>query len=92
MQSAALQDSLQPRSLPLVRVKADVRISNRVEKSSDVQEVPPPDASQLPVYLCPLVLHDEGSEDANIISKIPLYAKLSPVLCSLRRVRLVSLL
>ncbi|KAL3066233.1 hypothetical protein OYC64_016228 [Pagothenia borchgrevinki] len=49
-------------------------------------------ASQLPVYLCPLVLHDEGSEDANIIAKIPLYAKLSPVLCSLRRVRLVSLL
>ncbi|KAK1887002.1 Dynein heavy chain 2 axonemal [Dissostichus eleginoides] len=92
MQSAALQDSLQPRSLPLVCVKANVRISNRVEKSSDLQEVPPPAASQLPVYLCPLLLHDEGSEDANIIAKIPLYAKLSPVLCSLRRVRLVSLL
>ncbi|XP_056223855.1 dynein heavy chain domain-containing protein 1 [Seriola aureovittata] len=55
-------------------------------------------ASQLPVYHCPLYLDEEqetgdwGLADVNIITKVPLHARLNPVLCSLRRVRLVSML
>ncbi|XP_005749883.1 dynein heavy chain domain-containing protein 1 [Pundamilia nyererei] len=51
---------------------------------------------QVPIYHCPLYL-DEGLEsgssglaDVNIITKVPLHTKLDPLLCSLRRVRLVS--
>ncbi|XP_031144859.1 dynein heavy chain domain-containing protein 1 [Sander lucioperca] len=53
---------------------------------------------QLPVYHCPLYLDGEresgnqGLADVNIITTFPLHAKLNPVLCSLRRVRLVSML
>ncbi|XP_030593777.1 dynein heavy chain domain-containing protein 1 isoform X2 [Archocentrus centrarchus] len=53
---------------------------------------------QVPTYHCPLYL-DEGQEsgnwglaDVNIITKVPLHSKLDPLLCSLRRVRLVSTL
>ncbi|KAM3623253.1 uncharacterized protein V6R79_009073 [Siganus canaliculatus] len=54
---------------------------------------------QLPVYHCPLYL-SAGQEGGNwaglsedhIITTVPLSTKLSPVLCSLRRVRLVSVL
>ncbi|XP_071359544.1 dynein heavy chain domain-containing protein 1 isoform X2 [Trachinotus anak] len=55
-------------------------------------------ASQLPIYHCPLYLDEEretgdwGLADVNIITKVPLHARLNPVLCSLRRVRLVSTL
>lgn len=55
-------------------------------------------APQLPVYYCPLYLDEEwetgdsGLADANIITKIPLHARLNFELCSLRRVRLVSTL
>lgn len=51
---------------------------------------------QVPIYHCPLYL-DEGLEsgssglaDVNIITKVPLHTNLDPLLCSLRRVRLVS--
>ncbi|KAM6940220.1 dynein heavy chain domain-containing protein 1 [Xenentodon cancila] len=60
--------------------------------------VSPPTTPQLPVYRCPLYRDEEcqegnwGPTDINVITKIPLYTKLSPVLCSLRRVRLVSTL
>ncbi|XP_026027585.1 dynein heavy chain domain-containing protein 1 isoform X2 [Astatotilapia calliptera] len=50
----------------------------------------------VPIYHCPLYL-DEGLEsgssglaDVNIITKVPLHTNLDPLLCSLRRVRLVS--
>nr|XP_020441880.1 dynein heavy chain domain-containing protein 1-like [Monopterus albus] len=55
-------------------------------------------APQLPVYHCPLyqdeerVTGDWGLADVNMITKVPLHTRLSPVLCSLRRVRLVSML
>ncbi|XP_026158699.1 dynein heavy chain domain-containing protein 1 isoform X2 [Mastacembelus armatus] len=55
-------------------------------------------APQLPVYHCPLYLDEKremgdwGLADVNIITKVPLHARLNPVLCSLRRVRLVSML
>ncbi|XP_032390213.1 dynein heavy chain domain-containing protein 1 [Etheostoma spectabile] len=108
-QLGALQDtvSLQPCSLPLVCVKAQVRSTNTAQdtfprKSSHLNDgtnVQVADAvSQLPIYHCPLYLNGEwengnrGLADVNIITTFPLHAKLNPVLCSLRRVRLVSML
>lgn len=109
----ALQDtdSLQPCSLPLVCVKAQVRGTNtardtfpcrssHLKDASDVQvaHASPSTASQLPLYHCPLYLDGERESgnwelaDVNIITMIPLHAKLNPVLCSLRRVRVVSVL
>lgn len=109
----ALQDtvSLQPCSLPLVCVKAQVRSTNaardtspckssHLKDASDVQvaDASPSIAPQLPLYHCPLYLDGEresgnwGLADVNIITMFPLHAKLSPVLCNLRRVRLVSML
>lgn len=68
--------------------------------ASNVQasDASPSTASQLPVYHCPLYVDEEretgdwGLADVNIITKVPLHARLNPVLCSLRRVRLVSML
>ncbi|XP_018537954.1 dynein heavy chain domain-containing protein 1 [Lates calcarifer] len=112
-QLGALQDtvSLQPCSLPLLCVKAQVRSTNTAQdtfpcKSSylmdtsnvQVSDASSSTASQLPVYHCPLYLDEEretgdwGLADVNIITKVPLHARLNPVLCSLRRVRLVSIL
>ncbi|KAM9314087.1 dynein heavy chain domain-containing protein 1 [Pholidichthys leucotaenia] len=53
--------------------------------------------AELPVYHCPLYLDKEQDSswemiDDNVITKVPLHTKLNPVLCSLRRVRLVSTL
>ncbi|XP_044043043.1 dynein heavy chain domain-containing protein 1 isoform X2 [Siniperca chuatsi] len=112
-QLGALQDtvSLQPCSLPLVCVRAQVRSTNTARdtfpcKSSHLKDTSnvqvahafPSIASQLPLYHCPLYLDEErengnwGLADVNIITMFPLHAKLNPVLCSLRRVRLVSML
>ncbi|XP_061595557.1 dynein heavy chain domain-containing protein 1 [Cololabis saira] len=74
--------------------------SSQLMDTGDVQAsgVSPLITPQLPVYHCPLYLDEEWQEgnggltDINVITKIPLYTKLSPVLCSLRRVRLVSTL
>lgn len=63
-----------------------------------VAHAPPSIVPQLPLYHCPLYLDGEresgnwGLADVNIITTIPLHTKLLPVLCSLRRVRLVSVL
>ncbi|XP_070683759.1 dynein heavy chain domain-containing protein 1 [Pempheris klunzingeri] len=63
-----------------------------------VQHVSPSSAPQLPLYHCPLYLDGEwesgnwGLADVNIVIRVPLHAELSPALCSLRRVRLVSTL
>ncbi|XP_040891858.1 dynein heavy chain domain-containing protein 1 [Toxotes jaculatrix] len=112
-QLGALQDavSVQPCSLPLVCVKAQVRSTNTARDTSpckssylmdtsnvQVSDASPLTASQLPVYYCPLYLDKEqetgdwGLADVNIITKVPLHTRLNPVLCSLRRVRLVSTL
>ncbi|XP_059188998.1 dynein heavy chain domain-containing protein 1 isoform X2 [Centropristis striata] len=74
--------------------------SSHFNDSSNVQvaHASPSNAPQLPLYPCPLYLDGEwesgnwGLADANIITTFPLHAKLNPVLCSLRRVRLVSML
>nr|XP_046228919.1 dynein heavy chain domain-containing protein 1 [Scatophagus argus] len=110
-QLGALEDavSLQPCSLPLVFVKAQIRSTNaprdashisHLKDSSSVQvaQAYPSIAPHLPIYHCPLYLHREqqsadwGLADVNIVTTIPLHAKLHPVLCSLRRVRVVSVL
>lgn len=61
-------------------------------------DVSPQTATQLSVYHCPLYVDDEQESgnsaltDVNVVTKVPLYTKLDPVLCSLRRVRLVCTL
>ncbi|XP_053275768.1 dynein heavy chain domain-containing protein 1 isoform X2 [Pleuronectes platessa] len=99
-QLGALQgtDSPRPCSLPLVCVTAHVGSTNHTRDNVRVPEASSSTAPQLPVHRCPLYL-DEGREpgdsglaDAHIITEIPLHASLNPVLCSLRRVRIVSLL
>lgn len=54
---------------------------------------------KLPLYHCPLCLDAEqesegkwGLADVNVIATVPLFAKIPPVLCSLRRVKIVSVL
>ncbi|KAM7419727.1 hypothetical protein PAMA_016693 [Pampus argenteus] len=98
-QIGALQDthSPQPCSLPLVCVKAQIKTdSSHLKDDRNVSDASPSTAPQLPVYHCPLYLDEEqetgnwGLADANIIITIPLHTKLNPVLCSLRRVRIVS--
>ncbi|XP_042341799.1 dynein heavy chain domain-containing protein 1 [Plectropomus leopardus] len=107
-QLGALQDTdcPQPCSLPLVCVKAQVKSTKltssckSLNESSNVkvEHASSSTAPQLPLYHCPLYLDGEresgnwGLADVNIITTLPLYAKLNPVLCSLRRVRLVSML
>ncbi|XP_069387019.1 dynein heavy chain domain-containing protein 1 isoform X2 [Paralichthys olivaceus] len=103
-QLGALQctDSQQPCSMPLVCLNARVRSTNLAQdtlpRNVRVSEAPSSTAPQLPVHHCPLYLDEErklgdsGLADAHIITKVPLHARLNPVLCSLRRVRLVSLL
>ncbi|KAM9363159.1 dynein heavy chain domain-containing protein 1 [Symphorus nematophorus] len=112
-QLGALQDtaSLQPCSLPLVCVTAQVRSTNTARdtftyKSSHLKEGSDVDVAQasgsippqLLLYHCPLYVDrgwesgNWGLKDVNIITTFPLHAKLNPVLCSLRRVRLVSML
>lgn len=74
--------------------------SSYLMDSSNVQcaDVSPLTTPQAPIYHCPLYL-DDGQEsgnwglaDVNIITKVPLHSKLDLLLCSLRRVRLVSTL
>ncbi|KAJ7995608.1 hypothetical protein DPEC_G00246350 [Dallia pectoralis] len=85
----ALQDTLSPRACPLPLLWVSVR----------APDCSPGNTSSLPLYHCPLYLdrQNEGSTnwelaDTNIITWVPLAAKLDPVLCTLRRVRLVSTL
>ncbi|KAM4583530.1 dynein heavy chain domain-containing protein 1 [Odontesthes bonariensis] len=64
----------------------------------DAAGVSPLIGPQLPTYHCPLYFDEERQSgnstltDVNIITKVPLHSKLNPVVCSLRRVRLVSTL
>ncbi|KAM6960532.1 dynein heavy chain domain-containing protein 1 [Aplochiton taeniatus] len=93
----ALQDTLSPKPclLPVLWVRARIG-STGTSRNIDS---PPFNASHLPIYNCPLYLDHVGHEngdwglaEANIITRVPLVAKLDPVLCTLRRVRLVSTL
>lgn len=53
---------------------------------------------EFPLYQCPIYLdrdlesRNSGLADVNIITSVALHTKLHPMLCSLRRVRLVSVL
>lgn len=99
--------SPQPCLLPLLYVRAQAESADTPRcktshfKNADpvkVSDVPQSKDPQLPVYQCPLYLDAEresgdwGLADANIVTTVPLLAKLNPALCSLRRVRLVSTL
>ncbi|XP_031647288.1 dynein heavy chain domain-containing protein 1 [Oncorhynchus kisutch] len=93
----ALQDTLSPQPclLPLLWVRARVRNTDTVR----APDSPPCNTSSLPLYHCPLYLDREHGDsrywelaENNIITRVPLLAKLDPVLCTLRRVRLVSTL
>ncbi|KAJ8280160.1 hypothetical protein GJAV_G00051250 [Gymnothorax javanicus] len=78
----ALQDTLSPKPCPLPPVW--------VTAQSRLRKMPPGGGStSLPLYQCPLYLDGEFG-DGDIIIRIPLAAKLDPVLCALRPVRLVS--
>ncbi|XP_074546665.1 dynein heavy chain domain-containing protein 1 [Halichoeres trimaculatus] len=102
----AIQDriSTQPCPLPVVCVKAEVRSTNTFScqslpaRGAQVPQTPTSNTPQLPVYHCPLYLDRDlengnlGLSDVNLITTVPLHVKLNPALCSLRRVRLVSML
>lgn len=93
--------------MPVVCVKAQVRTTNDAPRDlicensylTDIVNLRAAETDpHLPVYNCPLYLNEECESetlelsDVNIITKVPLHAILSPALCSLRRVRLVSTL
>lgn len=104
MRLGVLKDTLspRPRSLPLLYVQAQVRSAYTAQdtsprkaahlKETDGAKAAPSDAAQLPLYHCPLYADGGRLNDADIITTVPLHAKLNPVLCSLRGVRLVSTL
>ncbi|KAK3561033.1 hypothetical protein QTP86_025716 [Hemibagrus guttatus] len=96
MQLGALQDTLSPKPcpFPLLWVRAQVKNFN-ISYSSHSS---PSNSYTMPVYNCPLYL-DSQSKDGdwslsvgNIVTYVPLMTKLDPVLCKMRRVRLVSAL
>lgn len=99
-QLGAIEDTVspQPCSLPLVCVTAQVRSTKTARDASRCESSHLNCDPQLPLYDCPLYLDGEresgnsGLADVNIITTLPLHAKLDPVLCSFRRVRLVSVL
>ncbi|XP_028818658.1 dynein heavy chain domain-containing protein 1-like [Denticeps clupeoides] len=88
----ALQSTLSSKScpIPLLWVRPCMMVNSPVQS--------PGSDSSLPLYKCPLYLDREleagswGLSEQNIVTYIPLAAKLDPLLCVLRRVRLVSTL
>ncbi|XP_054600740.2 dynein heavy chain domain-containing protein 1 isoform X1 [Nothobranchius furzeri] len=98
----------QPVLMPLLCVKAGVRSRDSAAEplsscsylmdSGNLQVESVSQQTALPAYYCPLYVNQEeeignsGLSDINIITKVPLYTQISPVLCSLRRVRLVCAL
>lgn len=102
----AIQDRITPHPclLPLVCVKAEVRSTNTFSgkslamRGAQLSQASASSTPQLPLYHCPLYLDRDlengnwGLADVNIITTVPLHVKLNPLLCSLRRVRLVSVL
>ncbi|KAI4890234.1 hypothetical protein NFI96_014008 [Prochilodus magdalenae] len=86
-----LQDTLssKPCPLPLIWVRAQERDSDSTHSNS---------SCSMPLYNCPLYVDSKHEDeewslsDVNIVTHVPLMTRLHPVLCSLRRVRLVSTL
>ncbi|KAM3865290.1 LOW QUALITY PROTEIN: dynein heavy chain domain-containing protein 1-like [Diretmus argenteus] len=97
-QPGSLQDnpSPQPHLLPPLYVRA--RDSSTDTPATNTSKKTDSPSNQVAVYHCPLYLDagrdggDGALADADIITRVPLPAKISPVLCSLRRARLVSVL
>ncbi|RXM96787.1 Dynein heavy chain domain-containing protein 1 [Acipenser ruthenus] len=83
----AIQETLssQPCHLPIVWVTAKADGPKMIHGSS-----------MFPLYLCPVYLGTAKEKislrDSNIITYIPLVAKLDPVLCKLRRVCVISVM
>ncbi|XP_035240223.1 dynein heavy chain domain-containing protein 1 [Anguilla anguilla] len=80
---SALQDTLSPKPCPMPLVWVRAR--------TGPADTPGGASSSLPLYHCPLYLDGEFGE-GDIVARVPLAAKLDPVLCALRPVRLVSTL
>lgn len=93
--------------MPLVCVEARVKSINATQATSrrekhrscaQVIDTSPVTEPEFPLYQCPIYLdrdlesRNSGLADVNIITSVALHTKLHPVLCSLRRVRLVSVL
>ncbi|MCJ8739878.1 hypothetical protein PDJAM_G00052400 [Pangasius djambal] len=95
-QLGALQDTLSPNPcpFPLLWVRAQVRNSNMSSSSHSS----PSNSYAMPLYNCPLYLNSQSKDGVwslsvdNIVTYIPLVTRLDPVLCKMRRVRLVSAL
>ncbi|KAM9818029.1 dynein heavy chain domain-containing protein 1 isoform 3-T7 [Syngnathus typhle] len=83
---SALQNSLSPQSysMPLICIKAHVKDAH-FPRPRNTDEV-----YRCPIYLEDLETGEEGRDDLNIITTVPLPTELEPSLCSLRKVRLVS--
>ncbi|KAK6485787.1 dynein heavy chain domain-containing protein 1 [Huso huso] len=83
----AIQETLssQPCHLPIVWVRAKADGPKMIHGSS-----------MFPLYLCPVYLGTAKEKislrDSNVITYIPLVAKLDPVLCKLRRVCVISVM
>ncbi|XP_041128422.1 dynein heavy chain domain-containing protein 1 [Polyodon spathula] len=83
----AIQETLsaQPCHLPIVWIRGRADGPKRIH-----------DSSIFPLYLCPVYLGTAKEKislrDSNVITYIPLVAKLDPVLCKLRRVCVVSVM
>ncbi|KAM9857652.1 dynein heavy chain domain-containing protein 1 [Aulostomus maculatus] len=86
--------SPQPCAMPLICVKA--RVKKQGSGDAQASEAPPSPSPQFPVFHCPIYVEEDQDTgnwrlaEANIIARVPLRSSLDPVLCSLRRVRLVS--
>lgn len=81
--------------------RATSRREDRHEKRrscAQVIDTPPVTEPEFPLYQCPIYLDrdlqstNSGPADDGVIASVALYTKLHPMLCSLRRVRLVSVL
>lgn len=65
---------------------------------AQVVDTAPVTEPEFPLYQCPIYLDrdlestNSGLADVNVIASVALHTKLHPMLCSLRRVRLVSVL
>ncbi|XP_053095490.1 dynein heavy chain domain-containing protein 1 isoform X3 [Pangasianodon hypophthalmus] len=95
-QLGALQDTLSPKPcpFPLLWVRAQVRNSNMSSSSHSS----PSNSYAMPLYNCPLYLDSQSKDGVwslsvdNIVTYVPLMTRLDPVLCKMRRVRLVCAL
>ncbi|XP_066556290.1 dynein heavy chain domain-containing protein 1 [Amia ocellicauda] len=82
-----VQETLSPKpcTLPIVWLRAETELPREADSLSST-----------PLYHCPVYLgtatERDSLRDNDIITHIPLMAKLDPILCTLRRVRIMSTL